>query len=71
MWCGEKMFTTLSALQDNFFRICGLLVNNWQEPTTGKNATKQKNIDRLSGSQTALNSIYLVCPKWISEKNFL
>ena len=23
MWCGEKMFTTLSALQDNFLGFVG------------------------------------------------
>ena len=47
MWCGEKIFTTLSALQD-IFQDLWALGQQLTEPTTGKNATTQKTlIDNL------------------------
>ena len=45
MWCGEKIFTTLSALQD-IFQDLWALGQQLTEPTTGKNAT-QKTLDSL------------------------
>ena len=57
MWCGEKIFTTLSALQD-IFQDLWALGQQLTEPTTGKNATTQKTlIDSLGHNLHCILSV--------------